>query len=135
VRPLRYCVIFVFLLWVLVSYSASQENLSDVVKGSSDAVVLIVISNSTGQETALGSGFLVSADGEIVTNYHVIKEAHSAVVKLSNGAFFPVSGVLATEAEKDLAIIRSTERISRSYRLETSRNSMWEITSLPLAAH
>lgn len=105
-RPLRYCVIFVFLLWVLVSYSASQENLSDVVKGSSDAVVLIVISNSTGQETALGSGFLVSADGEIVTNYHVIKEAHSAVVKLSNGAFFPVSGVLATEAEKDLAIIK-----------------------------
>ena len=68
--------------------------------------MLIVISNSAGQETALGSGFLVSADGEIVTNYHVIKEAHSAIVKLSNGAFFPVSGVLASDADKDLAIIK-----------------------------
>jgi S1-C subfamily serine protease len=54
----------------------------------------------------LGSGFLVSADGEIVTNYHVIKEAHSAIVKLSNGAFFPVAGVLASEADKDLAVIK-----------------------------
>jgi len=105
-RPLQYGVILVSLISVLVSQSASQENVADVVKRSSDAVVLIVISNSAGQETALGSGFLVSADGEIVTNYHVIKEAHSAIVKLSNGAFFPVNGVLASDADKDLAIIK-----------------------------
>ncbi|MGA8149684.1 MAG: trypsin-like peptidase domain-containing protein [Terriglobales bacterium] len=105
-RPLRCRVILVSLLAVLVSYSASQESVTDVVKRSSDAVVLVVISNSSGEETALGSGFLVSADGEIVTNYHVIKEAHSAVVKLSNGAFFPVNGVLAFDADKDLAIIK-----------------------------
>ena len=105
-RPLQKMLTVVYLLTVLVSYSASQADVADVVKRSSDAVVLIVISNSAGQETALGSGFLVSADGEIVTNYHVIKEAHSAVVKLSNGAFFPVSGVLATDADKDLAIIK-----------------------------
>ncbi len=54
----------------------------------------------------MGSGFLVSADGEIVTNHHVIKEAHSAVVKLWNGAFFPVAGVLATDTDGDLAIIK-----------------------------
>src|SRR5271166_750102 len=105
-RPLQYGLILVPLLAILVSYSASQENVADVVKRSSDAVVLIVISNSAGQETALGSGFLVSADGEIVTNYHVIKDAHSATVKLSNGAFFPVKGVLASDADKDLAIIK-----------------------------
>jgi hypothetical protein len=79
---------------------------ADVVKQSSDAVVLIVISDSAGQETALGSGFLISADGEIVTNHHVIKDAHSAIVKLSNGAFFPVSGVLADDPERDLAVIK-----------------------------
>jgi V8-like Glu-specific endopeptidase len=105
-RPLQKRVILGSLLAVLLSHSAAQEGVADVVKRSSDAVVLIVISNSAGQETALGSGFLVSADGEIVTNYHVIKEAHSAIVKLSNGAFFPVSGVLASDADKDLAIIK-----------------------------
>jgi S1-C subfamily serine protease len=105
-RPLRSGVIVISFLTTLALYSVSQQNVADVVKQSSDAVVLIVISNSAGQETALGSGFLVSADGEIVTNYHVIKDAHSATVKLSNGAFFPVSGVLAAEADKDLAVIK-----------------------------
>jgi S1-C subfamily serine protease len=104
-RPLRCGMILVSLVAGLTTYLVSQ-NVADVVKQSSDAVVLIVISNSAGQETALGSGFLVSADGEIVTNYHVIKDAHSAVVKLSNGAFFPVNGVLASDANKDLAIIK-----------------------------
>jgi S1-C subfamily serine protease len=78
-RPLQKGAILGSLLAVLVSYSSAQEGVAGVVKRSSDAVVLIVISNSAGQETALGSGFLVSADGEIVTNYHVIKEAHSAI--------------------------------------------------------
>lgn len=105
-RPLQTVVILGFVVTFLVSRSAAQESVADVVKRSSEAVVLIVISDSAGQETALGSGFLVSADGEIVTNYHVIKEAHSAIVKLSNGAFFPVRGVMASDAEKDLAIIR-----------------------------
>jgi hypothetical protein len=108
-RPLQSGVILVSFVVALVLYSASQQNVSDVadvVKQSSDAVVLIVISNSAGEETALGSGFLVSSNGEIVTNYHVIKEAHSAVVKLSNGAFFPVDGVLASDSDKDLAVIK-----------------------------
>jgi len=104
--PLQYGLSLVLSLCLLVSASETPPDVADVVKRSSDAVVLIVISNSAGQETALGSGFLVSADGEIVTNYHVIKEAHSAIVKLSNGAFFPVSGVLATDSDKDLAIIK-----------------------------
>ena len=54
----------------------------------------------------MGSGFLVSADGRIVTNFHVIKDAHSAIVKLSNGSFFPVSNVVASDPERDLAIIK-----------------------------
>jgi S1-C subfamily serine protease len=105
-RLFRKCLLGSALIAVLGSYSASQESVADVVKQSSDAVVLIVISNSAGQEVALGSGFIVSADGEIVTNYHVIKEAHSAIVKLFNGAFFPVDGVLTSDPEKDLAIIK-----------------------------
>ena len=108
--PLQNLVILGFVLAVLVSYSPAQEGVADVVRRSSDAVVLIVISDSVGQETALGSGFLISADGEIVTNYHVIKEAHSATVKLSNGAFFPVKGVLASDPDKDLAIIKVNGR-------------------------
>lgn len=103
---IRSCCLLGCSLLMTLSSSPSQENVADVVKRSTDAVVLIVISDSSGTETALGSGFIISADGEIVTNYHVIKDAHSAIVKLSNGAFFPVTGVLASDADKDLAIVK-----------------------------
>jgi hypothetical protein len=98
--------IFCALLIAHACYPLQQDGVANIVKRSSDAVVLITISDSTGHETALGSGFLVSADGEIVTNLHVIKGASSATVKLSNGAFFQVAGVLASDATKDLAIIK-----------------------------
>ncbi len=109
-RSLQSGVILISLVAALASYSVSQQNVAEVVKQSSDAVVLIVISNSAGQETALGSGFLISADGQVVTNYHVIKDAHSAIVKLSNGAFFLVNSVVASDPDKDLAIIKVTGR-------------------------
>lgn len=104
-RPLP-LVLVVSLLALSTRCSVCQQSVSDVVKKTSDAVVLIVITNPAGEETALGSGFIVSADGEIVTNHHVIKDAHSAIVKLSSGAFFQVSGVLADDAATDLAIIK-----------------------------
>ncbi len=113
-RPLEKTAIWVSIVAILccstLVFATADGSVSDVVKRSSDAVVLIVISNSAGQDTALGSGFLISADGEIVTNYHVIKDAHSAIVKLSNGAFFPVEGILATDVDKDLAVIKVNGR-------------------------
>jgi len=99
--------IFSFSLIAVVAIAqVKARTVSEVVSSTSDAVVQIVLSDSAGQESALGSGFIISADGRIVTNYHVIKGAHSAIVRLANGAFFPVQGVLATDAEKDLAVLK-----------------------------
>jgi S1-C subfamily serine protease len=83
-----------------------SSSVSEVVRHSADAVVLIVISDASGKEIALGSGFIISTDGRIVTNYHVIKDAKSAIVKLTNGASFTVDGIIAANSEKDLAIIK-----------------------------
>jgi len=82
------------------------SDLSPLVKSSIDAVVLVVVSDASGKPILEGSGFLVSADGRIVTNHHVIAGAASATVKLNNGAFFPVEGVLADDADHDLAVVK-----------------------------
>src|SRR5208337_3297050 len=81
---------------------AQQRTVSEVVKGTVDAVVLIVVSDEAGKPVAEGSGFIASSDGKIVTNHHVIEGAHSAIVKLNNGAFFPVEGVLADDPVRDI---------------------------------
>jgi Trypsin-like peptidase domain len=83
-----------------------QHTVSEVVKGTVDAVVLIVVSDDAGKPLAEGSGFIASSDGKIVTNHHVIAGAHSAIVKLNNGAFFPVEGVLADDPVRDIAVLK-----------------------------
>ncbi|MGC2171115.1 MAG: trypsin-like peptidase domain-containing protein [Candidatus Sulfotelmatobacter sp.] len=71
------------------------------------SVVSIVMSDKDGHPIAQGSGFLVSKDGRVVTNYHVIKNGTSAIVKLPNGSFFLVDGVLASDKDRDVAIIKA----------------------------
>jgi hypothetical protein len=85
---------------------AQSADMSELVKSSIDAVVLIVVNDASGKPILEGSGFLVSSDGRIVTNHHVIAGASSAIVKLNNGAFFPVEGIIADDAEHDLALIK-----------------------------
>src|SRR6267378_725166 len=84
----------------------SSGDLSQLVKSSIDAVVLIVVNDASGKLVLEGSGFLVSPDGRIVTNHHVIASASSATVKLNNGAFFPIEGIIADDPEHDLALIK-----------------------------
>lgn len=85
-----------------------QQSIASIVRSTLDSVVLIVVLGGSGKESRQGSGFLISPDGKILTNYHVIQDASSAVVKLSNGAFFPVDGVLAANKDNDLALIKVT---------------------------
>ena len=71
------------------------------------AIVSIVMSDKDGHPIAKGSGFFISKDGHVVTNYHVIRNGSSAVIKLPNGAFFAVDGVLASDKDRDVAIIKA----------------------------
>jgi V8-like Glu-specific endopeptidase len=70
------------------------------------AIVSIVMSDKEGHPIAQGSGFFISKDGRLVTNYHVIKNGSSAVVKRPDGAFFVVDGVLASDKDRDVAIVK-----------------------------
>jgi len=65
------------------------------------------MSDKDGHAIAQGTGFLISKDGRIVTNYHVIENGSSAVAKLPDGAFFVVDGVLASDKARDVAVIKA----------------------------
>jgi len=53
----------------------------------------------------LGSGFIVSTDGEIVTNNHVIENADNITVKLADGRSFPAT-VVGADKLTDIALLR-----------------------------
>jgi serine protease Do len=54
---------------------------------------------------SLGSGFILSADGYIVTNFHVIKEADEVIVRLQDRREFAAE-VVGTDERSDLALLR-----------------------------
>ena len=55
-----------------------------------------------------------------MTNYHVIKGASSAIVKLPDGAFYDVDGVVAFDKARDLAVIKAH---GQNFRVVTLGNS------------
>ncbi len=56
-------------------------------------------------QKALGSGVIVSSDGFIVTNNHVVGGADKVEVRLSDGRVFPAT-IVGTDPKSDVAIIK-----------------------------
>jgi len=101
-----------FLICLVAGVAAAQtapprKDIPAIAKAANGVIVSIITSNTDGHPVAQGSGFLVSKDGRIVTNYHVIRDASSAVVKLPDGAFYDVDGVVAFDKARDLAVIKA----------------------------
>ena len=54
---------------------------------------------------AVGSGFVISTDGYVITNNHVVKNASSVIVKTSDGEEFKAK-VIGTDPKTDLAVLK-----------------------------
>jgi hypothetical protein len=83
----------------------TKKDIPTIAKSSKGAIVTIITATDD-KPIAQGTGFLVSADGVIVTNYHVIETGNVAIVKFPDDSAFPVDGVLAADKVRDLAIIK-----------------------------
>lgn len=59
----------------------------------------------TRRDKSLGSGFLISRDGYIVTNDHVVRDAESIQVKLSNDKIYDAK-VVGGDQKTDIAVIK-----------------------------
>lgn len=67
---------------------------------------VVYIETNKGIYKSQGSGFLATTDGKVVTNYHVIKDASTATVKLGDGRSYTLSGVINYDADRDIAILQ-----------------------------
>ena len=77
---------------------------AQIAKRVSPAVV--VIEGKTTSGGIQGSGFIISKDGKIATNLHVIKDLNTARVQLADGRIFDSLSVLAVDELRDLAIVK-----------------------------
>ena len=64
------------------------------------------------RELKAATAFFLTPDGIAVTNHHSLEDAESAMVTLITGEVFPVEGVLWSNEEADLAVIRVSRTVS-----------------------
>ncbi|MFF8380724.1 S1C family serine protease [Streptomyces sp. NPDC015661] len=83
--------------------TGSKGTVAGVAEAVSPSIVEIAATSTSGKST--GSGVIITSDGEIVTNNHVISGASSVTVQLSDGKTYEAE-VVGTDPDKDLALIK-----------------------------
>ncbi len=82
-----------------------ENRIIDIVKRVSPAVLAVNNYGPNGEQVGLGSGFIVTPDGEILTNNHVIQGASKLTVTMANGEEVPARSLGGTPLS-DLAIVK-----------------------------
>lgn len=82
---------------------SSSGTVAGVAEQVSPSVVRIDVRTGSGQGT--GSGIVLTADGEIVTNNHVVSGAAQVQVTMSDGKKYQAE-IVGTDPAKDLALIK-----------------------------
>ncbi len=83
----------------------TAQDLPDLVRRIKPSAVAIETFDFRGEKLSRGSGFFVDVD-RIVTNRHVLDNAYRAEVHSYTGNVYPVKGVIAVDAEGDIALLR-----------------------------
>ena len=86
------------------SHSAFAQSLADIIEQSEKSLVRIEVKGLQGG--SLGSGFIVSDDGLLVTNVHVLAGAEKAIAIFPSGKKFEIVGTLHIDEARDICIAR-----------------------------
>lgn len=103
----------------------AQDLLPELVRRIKPSAVAIETFDSRGEKLSRGSGFFIDSD-RVVTNRHVIDGAYRAEVHSYNSTVYAVKGVLAVDAEGDLAILKVDSSASSARPLPLDRTSPQE---------
>ncbi len=111
-------------LIILILISSIYAEVSQKVLNTMSSTVKIVLKKN-GKAISSGSGFFISSDGKVVTNYHVIEDALSdknisVSIQLKNGLFTYLKSFYALDKENDIAIFNSQMKKSKSLKLTNS---------------
>ena len=92
-------------------YASAKTSFSDdpkAIQVASNSVIMLSCYDKDGNLYATGSAFAAFEEGVFITNCHVIKdEVYSIKAQMETGLEFKISSVVAYDADRDLAILRT----------------------------
>jgi tetratricopeptide (TPR) repeat protein len=91
---------------MLTAFPAGAATKAEVYGHAKASTVLVVAIDDKSKSVSLGSGFLVNADGLVITNAHVIEDNSRLLVYVGNEEVYTNPTVLAVDSDRDLAALR-----------------------------
>jgi S1-C subfamily serine protease len=86
---------------------AGQVGSSDVARAANIiAPSVVTIDSVTANSESVGTGIIITSDGEILTNSHVVEDAKEVRVRLSGATDAITADVLATDPSNDIGLIK-----------------------------
>ncbi|WP_411847484.1 trypsin-like peptidase domain-containing protein [Roseibacillus persicicus] len=89
------------------SEEVEEKSWKEVIRESERCVVSLEVE---GEEGKSGTGFFVSRDGLLVTNFHVISGARVVRAKNYQGFTLSCQGIVVVDEERDLAVLKFSAR-------------------------
>ncbi len=127
IRNVKYTIIlFIFLLVqellhnvnAAAGHEYSNERISLNLK--TDAIVEIMTFEEGSKRFQAATGFIVSPDGIIITNYHTLVNINSIEIRLSSEKKLKFEGILGVDRQKDIAVLKVKGKSLPSLRIGDS---------------
>jgi Trypsin-like peptidase domain len=118
----------IFTTSALAQNNETKKSPSEIAREQSKAVVVLEGLDERSNIVGQGSGFIVTPNGAIVTNLHVVRGASMVRVKLPSGDMYKTADVVDIDDAKDLVVLKikgfqlPTVRLGDSDRVEAGES-------------
>jgi len=85
-----------------IKFQPAVVDFTILAKKVQPAVVTVITYDYTKKILGQGSGFFIDENGHLITNYHVLKKAHTAEVKTAEGNKYAIDFIIAENKTMDL---------------------------------
>ena len=98
----------------------SYDSYSDMIEDAMKSVVIVYAQSQEGSST--GTGAIITADGYIITNYHVVEGCSSIQVMLKDSEQYTAARLVGYKVHDDVAVLKIEQTNLRPITFATSKN-------------
>ena len=103
----------------LVGCDNNKLTAEQIYESIAPSVVTITSISSNG--ISQGSGFFINDDSTVVTNYHVIENANTAIITLNNKKKYSVEKIIGFDQSRDIAILKTSPTQASPLKISSSQ--------------
>jgi len=106
-NPITQIKSIVAVLLILLSANTYAMDAKNIFRQSKNSVVLVMAFDKNSQPIIIGSGFFIDDGNKIATNFHIVKDAVTLVIKKPDGTTSKITETYGVDYKRDIILLSS----------------------------